>query len=56
MESGIEIYKYTNSTVRCRVVDVYTEEIRVEIIDGIHIGERYAVDIEDFYKTVNRTE
>lgn len=56
MNNGEEIYKYTNSLVKCRVVSVGVESICVEILDGHYKGDRYTVDREDFYKVVNRTE
>ena len=56
MDNGEEAYTYTNSLVRCRVVGVGVEHIRVEILDGYYKGDRYTVDSEDFYKVVNRTE
>lgn len=56
MDNGEEAYIYTNSLVKCRVVAVGVENIRVEILDGYYKGDRYTVDGEDFYKVVNRTE
>lgn len=56
MDNGEELYAYTNSLVKCRVVSVGVENIRVEILDGHYKGDRYTVDREDFYKVVNRTE
>lgn len=56
MDNGAEAYTYTNSLVKCRVVGVGVEHIRVEILDGHYKGDRYTVDSEDFYKVVNRTE
>lgn len=56
MDNGEEAYTYTNSLVKCRVVDVGVECIRVEILDGYYKGDRYTVNSEDFYKVVNRTE
>lgn len=56
MDNGEEMYTYTNSLVKCRVVSVGVENIRVEILDGHYKGDRYTVDREDFYKVVNRTE
>lgn len=56
MDNGAEAYTYTNSLVKCRVVSVGVEHIRVEILDGYYKGNRYTVDSEDFYKVVNRTE
>ena len=56
MDNGAEAYTYTNSLVKCRVVSVGVEHIRVEILDGYYKGDRYTVDSEDFYKVVNRTE
>lgn len=55
-ESGGEIYAYTNSTVRCRVVDRNLYGIKVEILDGRWKGEIYLVEEENFYKISNRTE
>lgn len=56
MDNGAEAYTYTNSLVKCRVVSVGVEHIRVEILDGYYKGDRYTVNREDFYKVVNRTE
>lgn len=56
MDNGAEAYTYTNSLVKCRVVSVGVEHIRVEILDGYYKGDRYTVNGEDFYKVVNRTE
>lgn len=56
MDNGEEAYTYTNSLVKCRVVSVGVECIRVEILDGYYKGDRYTVNREDFYKVVNRTE
>lgn len=56
MDNGEEAYTYTNSLVKCRVVSVGVECIRVEILDGYYKGDRYTVNGEDFCKVVNRTE
>ena len=56
MDNGEEAYTYTNSLVKCRVVGVGVEIIRVEILDGYYSGDRYTVNAKDFYKVVNRTE
>lgn len=56
MDNGEEAYTYTNSLVKCKVVDVGVENIRVEILDGYYKGDRYTVCGKDFYRVVNRTE
>ena len=55
MDNGEEAYTYTNSLVRCRVVGVGVENIRVEILDGYYKGDRYTVDGEDFYPAWRNT-